>query len=178
MQCTKLSISVIRSFSRLSLIRGTSVAVSNRFSNKNYEMSYVNKIQNVTALKYRLFSSEADIDLNKFATYEQIKDLPNHPEKLLIDVREPNELKETGVIPTSINIPLNEVADKLAITNEEFKKIYNREKPNFETEIIFHCKIGMRSQKAAELLRQIGFKNVKNYKGSWLEWAEKEGLNK
>lgn len=39
------------------------------------------------------------------ATYEEVKDLPNHPEKLLIDVREPTELAETGSIPTSINIP-------------------------------------------------------------------------
>lgn len=37
--------------------------------------------------------------------YEEIKDLPNHPEILLIDVREPSELQETGQIPTSINIP-------------------------------------------------------------------------
>lgn len=39
------------------------------------------------------------------AVYEEIKDFPNHPEKTLIDVREPDELKQTGVIPTSINIP-------------------------------------------------------------------------
>lgn len=38
------------------------------------------------------------------ATYEEIKDIQNHPEKLLIDVREPDELKG-GKIPTSINIP-------------------------------------------------------------------------
>lgn len=41
----------------------------------------------------------------EIATYEEIKTLPNHPEKLLIDVREPQELLDTGVIPTSINIP-------------------------------------------------------------------------
>lgn len=41
----------------------------------------------------------------EIATYEEVKDLPNHPEKVLIDVREPEELKETGQIPTSINIP-------------------------------------------------------------------------
>ncbi|XP_052862623.1 uncharacterized protein LOC128269254 isoform X3 [Anopheles cruzii] len=39
------------------------------------------------------------------ATYEEVLDLPNHPEKLLIDVRNPDELAETGQIPTSINIP-------------------------------------------------------------------------
>lgn len=41
----------------------------------------------------------------EIASYEEVKDLPNHPEKVLIDVREPEELKETGQIPTSINIP-------------------------------------------------------------------------
>lgn len=39
------------------------------------------------------------------AFYEEVKDLPNHPEKLLIDVREPAEIAETGSIPTSVNIP-------------------------------------------------------------------------
>lgn len=42
---------------------------------------------------------------NPIATYEEIKNLPNDPHKLLIDVREPHELQETGKIPTSINIP-------------------------------------------------------------------------
>lgn len=41
----------------------------------------------------------------EIATYEEIKDLPNHPEKLLIDVRELHEVESTGRIPTSINIP-------------------------------------------------------------------------
>lgn len=45
------------------------------------------------------------------ATYEEVKNLPNHPEKLLIDVREPNELVETGFVPTAINIPRKLVKD-------------------------------------------------------------------
>lgn len=39
------------------------------------------------------------------ATYHDIKDLPNHPETLLIDVREPHELRQNGEIPDCINIP-------------------------------------------------------------------------
>lgn len=39
------------------------------------------------------------------AVYSEIKDLPKHPEKLLIDVREPREIDEYGKIPGSINIP-------------------------------------------------------------------------
>lgn len=45
------------------------------------------------------------MSIKPIATYEEVKDLPNHPQKLLIDVREPKELQETGQIPTSINIP-------------------------------------------------------------------------
>ena len=54
--------------------------------------------------QYSSNSKQAD-DQKKIASYEEVKDLPNHKEKLLIDVREPNELIETGIIPTSINIP-------------------------------------------------------------------------
>lgn len=38
-------------------------------------------------------------------TYEEVLDLPNHPDILLIDVRDPPEISDTGKIPTSINIP-------------------------------------------------------------------------
>lgn len=51
----------------------------------------------------------------EIATYEEIKDLPNHPEKLLIDVREPHELQNTGSIPTSINIPRKSVPKTLVL---------------------------------------------------------------
>lgn len=39
------------------------------------------------------------------ATYEQVKDVPNHPEIYLIDVRNPEELTATGSIPSSLNVP-------------------------------------------------------------------------
>lgn len=53
------------------------------------------------------YSSDANQSTVPVVTYEEVKDLPNHPEKFLIDVREPNELQETGIIPTAINIPRN-----------------------------------------------------------------------
>lgn len=43
--------------------------------------------------------------MSNIVTVEEIEDLPNHPTKLLIDVRDPPELKNTGQIPCSINIP-------------------------------------------------------------------------
>lgn len=53
-----------------------------------------------------LYSTDTTQTAIPIVTYEEIKDvISNHPEKLLIDVREPDELKETGIIPTAINIP-------------------------------------------------------------------------
>lgn len=51
------------------------------------------------------YSTEAAQITVPIVSYDEVKDLPNHPEKTLIDVREPHELQETGIIPTSINIP-------------------------------------------------------------------------
>lgn len=104
--------------------------------------------------------------------------MPNHPEKLLIDVREPSEVEEFGKIPTSVNIPLGQVEKALKLSEEEFKKIYSIDKPALDHYIIFHCRTGRRSQVAAEIAVKLGYNNVSNYVGSWVDWAEKEGLPK
>uniref|UniRef100_A0A1A9VR25 Rhodanese domain-containing protein n=1 Tax=Glossina austeni TaxID=7395 RepID=A0A1A9VR25_GLOAU len=121
------------------------------------------------------FSSSASIHI---VEYKDIKELPKHPEKLLIDVREPNELQETGQIPTSINIPLGVVGQELHpdVDESTFKAKYGRDKPKIDTELIFHCKVGRRSHNAAEIVQQLGYRNVRNYLGSWTEWAEKESI--
>ncbi|XP_053951831.1 rhodanese domain-containing protein CG4456 [Anastrepha ludens] len=108
--------------------------------------------------------------------YSDIKDLPNHPEKLLIDVREPDELVETGKIPTSINIPLACVVQVLAedVKPQRFQSKYGRRKPGFDDEIIFTCKLGKRALKAAEIANAMGFTNVKYYPGSWEDWIKNE----
>ncbi|XP_059613947.1 rhodanese domain-containing protein CG4456-like isoform X1 [Phlebotomus argentipes] len=123
-------------------------------------------------------SRSSQADTMKIATYEEVKDLCNHPEKLLIDVREPKELLETGCIPTSINIPLGQVQTIFSddTSNENFRERFGRGKPTRDSQLIFMCKVGIRSDKAAQMVTQMGFRNAKNYKGSWTEWAEKEGL--
>ncbi|XP_055628380.1 rhodanese domain-containing protein CG4456-like isoform X2 [Toxorhynchites rutilus septentrionalis] len=124
-----------------------------------------------------VFSSIFSSSKNKMsiATYEEVLDLPNHPEKLLIDVRGAEELAETGQIPTSINIPLPGLEQALSLPADEFKAKYGRDKPQPDTEVIFHCKLGGRAQKAADTATNLGFTNARNYKGSWTEWAQKQG---
>lgn len=116
------------------------------------------------------------IEPSLMATYEDIVDLPKHPEVLLIDVRQPNELAATGTIPTSINIPLSYLSKELKLSPDEFKKKYGRAKPAADSPIIFNCRIGVRSGEAAYIAEELGFTNVKNYVGSWSEYAEKNNL--
>ncbi|XP_062540706.1 rhodanese domain-containing protein CG4456-like isoform X1 [Armigeres subalbatus] len=120
-----------------------------------------------------LFSSSNNMSV---ATYEEVLDLPNHPEKLLIDVRGADELAATGQIPTSINIPLPTLEQTLNLSADEFKEKYGRDKPSPDQEVIFHCKLGGRAQTATDLATRLGYTNARNYKGSWTEWASKQGL--
>ncbi|XP_058125260.1 rhodanese domain-containing protein CG4456-like isoform X2 [Anopheles ziemanni] len=110
------------------------------------------------------------------ASYEEIVDIANHPEVLLVDVREPSELSATGQIPTSINIPLKQVSTELQLSQAAFESKYGRKKPAADDPIIFYCRIGVRSGNGAHEADKLGFKRVKNYVGSWLEYAEKQGL--
>ncbi|XP_055628377.1 rhodanese domain-containing protein CG4456-like isoform X2 [Toxorhynchites rutilus septentrionalis] len=116
------------------------------------------------------------IDPSLVASYDEVVDLPNHPEKLLIDVREPEEIASTGEIPTAINIPLNTVSDELKLSPEAFQEKYGRKKPGNDDPVIFSCRSGVRAGLAANEADKLGFKNVKNYVGSWTEYAEKNGL--
>ncbi|XP_065089249.1 rhodanese domain-containing protein CG4456-like isoform X1 [Ochlerotatus camptorhynchus] len=111
------------------------------------------------------------------ATYEEILDLPNHPEKVLVDVRGADEVAKTGKIPSSINIPLEQVAKAFSpeTSTEEFQRLYAVPKPAFDNNIIMSCRTGQRSQTAIDTITALGYTNARNYKGSWTEWAEKQG---
>ncbi|XP_060526317.1 rhodanese domain-containing protein CG4456-like [Cylas formicarius] len=106
--------------------------------------------------------------------YEDVKKCYEDKNVLLVDVREPNELNETGVLPNSINIPLGDVENIFrSMSNEDFKKNFGRDKPNLDTMIVFSCMKGIRSEKAQIIANQLGFKNVKNYIGGWMDWVER-----
>jgi molybdopterin/thiamine biosynthesis adenylyltransferase/rhodanese-related sulfurtransferase/molybdopterin converting factor small subunit len=77
----------------------------------------------------------------------------------VVDVREPNEL-QINRIPGSVHIPLGDVP-----------KRYSELDP--EAEYVMQCKSGVRSGKAADFLRSVGFKRVLNLKGGILDWIDK-----
>ncbi|HEY2016909.1 MAG TPA: molybdopterin-synthase adenylyltransferase MoeB [Bryobacteraceae bacterium] len=78
---------------------------------------------------------------------------------VLIDVREPHEYKICN-IPGAKLIPLGEFPKHVG----EF---------NPESDIVIHCKSGMRSARACAVLRQAGFQHVRNMVGGILAWSDK-----
>lgn len=98
------------------------------------------------------------------------------PKRILIDVREPSELAESGKIPTSLNLPLKTSPDFMFLSAEEFEDRFGRPRPGKDDEVIFYCRSGVRSKAAAELAKQAGFGGtVSEFPGSWLEWEKNGG---
>jgi rhodanese-related sulfurtransferase len=57
----------------------------------------------------------------------------------------------------------------------EFEDKFGVEKPTADQELVFYCKAGVRSSAAAGLAKQVGYENVGEYRGSWLEWSKNGG---
>ncbi|KAK4881145.1 hypothetical protein RN001_004464 [Aquatica leii] len=109
----------------------------------------------------------------KIMYYKEVKSIKDTKCALLVDVREPKELQETGVLPYSVNIPLGQLEHALnKLSNDEFKRLYGRLKPTLDYPLVFSCKSGSRSQKAAEIAQKLGYRNVSNYLGGWNDWAK------
>ena len=109
----------------------------------------------------------------------------------LVDVRSPEEYAGTrmhmpdypnegalrgGHIPGAKSIPWAQAInpdDGTFKTADELRKLYcedNRLQPDQPT--IAYCRIGERSSHSWFVLRYLlGFKNVRNYDGSWTEWG-------
>lgn len=70
---------------------------------------YLLAVVKLSASSTQNFPCAAKMSLKDNVGFEEVKSLSQSTncDALIIDVREPQELKETGVIPRSINIPCN-----------------------------------------------------------------------
>ncbi|KAI9588000.1 rhodanese domain-containing protein CG4456 [Glossina fuscipes] len=123
------------------------------------------------------FAQDTLLEDKNLATYEEVKDIPNHPEKYLIDVRSRELVEKDGVIPGSIIIPFMELEKALMMNDKEFNMKYGREKPPRDAVVIFSCLGGQYAQMGSDLARKHGWEKAKPYLGSWLEWSKREGLD-
>ena len=89
---------------------------------------------------------------------QELKDKLDHEEEvLLVDVREPAEFAFNR-IQGAIHIPLSELAGR------------HRELDP-EADIVTYCHLGVRSLKAAQILKSLEFPNVKHLAGGIDAWS-------
>ncbi|CAG9795326.1 unnamed protein product [Diatraea saccharalis] len=177
---------ISRNTVRLSAVRLH--AVENLIKNLSYTSKNKNiAFNNSTFKKGQLFSSfTRNISVNKYnsdkmvdpqrvVSYEDMLKVIHQPEKVIIDVRNPDEVSATGKIPSSINIPLNAMQDALtSMSDDEFKKHFQRTKPSASDELIFYCQSGRRSSEALDKALKLGYSKSKTYLGSWNDWSSKQ----
>jgi thiosulfate/3-mercaptopyruvate sulfurtransferase len=113
----------------------------------------------------------------------------------MIDVRSPDEFsgklsapahlpqeqaQRNGHIPGAKNVPWSKAAneDGTFKSLEELQRLYVEEQGlDSGTETIAYCRIGERSSHTWFVLQELlGFKNVKNYDGSWTEYGSLVGV--
>ncbi|MGD0498738.1 MAG: ubiquitin-like small modifier protein 1 [Bryobacteraceae bacterium] len=103
-------------------------------------------------------AQETKVNDGEIEVTEVKRKLDNGDDFVLIDVREPHEYRICN-IPGAKLIPLGEVARRMGELDPE-------------DDIVIHCKSGIRSAKACGILRNAGFKQVRNMKGGILAWSD------
>ena len=112
-----------------------------------------------------------------------------HPQGTLVDVRSPGEYsgellappaypqegaQRGGHIPGAANIPwaMLVAADGTFKPLEEIRAIYEKVGVTADKPVVAYCRIGERSSHTWVALHELlGFKDVRNYDGSWTEWG-------
>jgi thiosulfate/3-mercaptopyruvate sulfurtransferase len=135
-------------------------------------------------------AANADVSLRSFLP--EVRTAMERGDTSLVDVRSPAEftgeilappgLPETcqrgGHIPGARNIPWAQAAneDGSFKTAAELKALYEGKGVTPDRDVITYCRIGERSSHSWFALKYLlGYKNVKNYDGSWTEWGNLVG---
>lgn len=110
----------------------------------------------------------------------------------LVDVRTPAEyrgeilappgwnegVQRGGHIPGAINVPWSNVVDDVGLfkARSNLREIYESAGVDSDSETITYCRIGERSALTWFVLYELlGYDDVQNYYGSWVEWGNTVG---
>lgn len=101
---------------------------------------------------------------------EDAKRLHQQGEHIFIDVREPDERAEKGVIPGAFICPRGMMEFLIDPNSPMHDATFNRDKT-----YVFYCARGWRSLFAAHRAKEMGLSPVKNLAGGFAAWAESDG---
>jgi len=111
-------------------------------------------------------ANKADIKIVDTRSTEEYNGSTNHGENY-------NGAKAYGHIEGAVSLPYSNLYndDGTIKSITDLKAVFEAAGLKPEDEIVTYCTVGIRSGFAAEILRMCGYTNVKNYNGSFSEWA-------
>lgn len=143
----------------------------------------------VTATEYKF---DGELDESKLASLEEVKAAIEDENVVILDTRSIEEatgedLKKgayrKGRIPSGVWIEYKEAInvgegeDTTFKTAKELKELFEAKGITPDKTIIPYCQSGVRSAHTTFVLTHLlGYENVKNYDGSWIEWSFHEDL--
>lgn len=113
---------------------------------------------------FLLFLSMLELQQNviEIIDAEKLNELSND-NIIIYDIRTPSEYK-AGRIPNAKHIDFFS-----SDFNDYFKKLDKR-KP-----LMVYCAVGGRSERAAQILKDLGFEKIYDYAGGYYDWTSKGG---
>ncbi len=126
--------------------------------------------------------------LKLLATLDDVKAATDDPDVIILDTRSfeefTGEKQKTGAtragrIPTSVWVEFSELIDDNSLFKPyaELKAMFEAKGITADKTVIPYCQSGVRSSLTTFALTELlGFENVKNYDGSWIEWSFHEDL--
>ncbi len=114
--------------------------------------------------------TEARQEVTAIAPQVAQRRMEDDPRTLVVDVREPGDLKSTGAIPGSLNVPLGVLpiqADQEMPESHRNAELQDRSRP-----VITTCQRGGQAALAAKTLQAMGFTDVTMIEGGTTAWKE------
>lgn len=121
----------------------------------------------------------------KMCDINYIVEASNDPDKIIFDVRSPEEYRgetdraeKNGHIPNAINLEWNNLIESEGVpyflTAAEIQEKFNAMGITPDKEIITHCQSNVRGAHTYFTLRLMGYDSVRAYEGSWSEYGNSD----
>lgn len=120
----------------------------------------------------------ATLDKSSAASLVDVRSVDEFTGKVIAPPGMSETAQRGGHIPGAANIPWSQAAneDGTFKSADALKQLYEGKGVNGNGEVISYCRIGERSAHSWFALKYLlGYKNVKNYDGSWTEWGNLVG---
>jgi len=124
-------------------------------------------------------------DASKVASWREVRDVLGEPSTAIVDTRSEAEYygeavraKRGGAVPGAVHLEWKQNLDKDGRYKPvaELRAMYEGLGVTPEREVVTYCQGGYRAAHTYVALKLAGFKNLRNYTGSWKEWGDRDDL--